>query len=430
MSISGVTPGDASSFTEKYLQVVDAWLRFFLEKKLDKDLDKNQELLEDNPQNLNQDTESQDIEIRVNDKLVYGKYENQLVVSLTPDIIEQLEQLQNTPIGERVDNFKDLVLKIDGQILLQSNNEGEVLINSFQEKLISQPEQPESCFDTVTSSLNELPEGDLKTYLSAQIAEIREQHQQQIQLQQQQFETIIKQRVQESNNPNWWQEVKNNISHIWDEFRERLQLHSAASTLKKVFSQNTIPGSNVYYAAEYTINKQGSSYQLNNIGGQPILKFHDTPLGIRLAKENQSLDAHKKQELITLCTQVNSGKSITGALSPVGQQESEQFSRIEKITKALSDYAKRQGNTVSVDGQFSYKWKASPDGRVLITAKDGRGALLAFGNGLQKSRMNERDLAYFEQILPRLAAETSLTQIPQHQTSNKKSDKQLHLSLG
>ena len=205
-----------------------------------------------------------------------------------------------------------------------------------------------------------------------------------------------------------------------------MQLHSAASTLKKVFSQNTVPGSNVYYAAEYTINKQGSSYQLNNIDGQPILKFHDIPLGIRLAKENQPLDAHQKQELIALCTQVNSGKSMTGALSPVGQQESEQFSRIEKITKALSEYAKRQGNTVSVDGQFSYKWKASPDGRVLITAKDGRGALLAFGKGLQKSRMNERDLAYFEQILPRLTAETSFTQQPQQ---TNKSDKQLHLSL-
>ena len=63
MSISGVTPGDASSFAEKYLQVVDAWLRLFLEKKLDKDLDKNQVSgLEDDVQNLNQETESQDIE--------------------------------------------------------------------------------------------------------------------------------------------------------------------------------------------------------------------------------------------------------------------------------------------------------------------------------------------------------------------------------
>ncbi|GJD22699.1 hypothetical protein RIVM261_076550 [Rivularia sp. IAM M-261] len=427
MSISGVTPGDASSFAEKYLQVVDAWLRLFLEKKLDKDLDKNQvSALEDDVQNLNQETESQDIEIRINDKLVYGRYENKLVVTLTPDIIEQLEQLQNTPIGERVDNYKDLVLKVDGQILLQSNSEGEVLVNSFQEEVTSQQEQSESVFDTVTASVNQLSDGNLKTYLSAQLDEMRELHQQQLQLQQQQFEAIIKQRVQESSNSNWWQEAKNNISHIWDELRERLQLHSAASTLKKVFSQNTVPGSNVYYAAEYTINKQGSSYQLNNINGQRLLEFRDTPLGIRLAKENQPLNTHQKQELIALCAQVNSGKSTTGALSPVGQQESEQFSRIEKITKALSDYAKRQGNTVSVDGQFSYKWKASPDGRVLITAKDGRGALLAFGKGLQKSRMSERDLAYFEQILPRLTAETSFTQ--QTQQTNK-SDKQLHLSL-
>ena len=43
-----------------------------------------------------------------------------------------------------------------------------------------------------------------------------------------------------------------------------------------------------------------------------------------------------------------------------------------------------------------------PDGNVIIHAKDVRGKLLEKVGGQLKSNMSERDLIYFEQMLPKL----------------------------
>ncbi|WP_414588925.1 hypothetical protein [Scytonema sp. PCC 10023] len=458
MSISGVTPGDSSSFTQQYLQVVEAWLREFLDKQKESE-------------NIPKDKNLQQVEIRVGNKLVYGMVGDKFVASLTPEIIEQLGLLQNTPVGETLSGVKSLTLKVDEKVVMQSDRNGKVVVNEYFKKdlelageqplpsqknsddfqpekvfepreelaelpikvaLTNQPSQlpqqeQESNFTSISAgsdslttppsyeninsgieSVNEavdvLPEGELKAYLMAQISEMRQLHQQQLALQQRQFEELIQQRLQEQNNPNWWQSCRDTVGQVWNEFRERARIRETAAALKQVFTSHAVPGSNVYYAVGYTMTRSGKSYQLQDDSGKSILQFQDTSFGVRLAKDSAPLNEHHKKELTALCEQVRSGERLKGAFSPVGARESEEFSRVQKISQALSDYAKRQGKTVSVDGQFSYKWKAAPDGRVLIAAKDGRGALLAVGKGLQQCRMSERDLAYFEQMLPKLEA--------------------------
>ncbi|MBW4595410.1 MAG: hypothetical protein KME46_21520 [Brasilonema angustatum HA4187-MV1] len=453
MSISGVSPGDSSSFTEQYLQVIEAWLRKFLDKQREQN-------------NVNKDNNLQ-VEIRVDNKLVYGRVDNQLVASLTPDIVKKLGQIQNTSVGDKVDGVQSSTLKVDGKVVLQSEADGSVVVNEYLkkdlelageqiftkeeifdnsklEKLVEQLEEQaelpikvvlphqlsqqiqqeqeshltptdkntNSGMKRVSEAVDVLPEGELKAYLMAQISEMRQLHQQQLALQQRQFEELIQQRLQEPNNPSWWQSCRNTASQIWNEFRERLHTREAAAALKQVFTSHAVPGSNVYHAVGYTITRSGRSYQLQDASGKSILQFQDTPFGVRLPKNSPVVDERHKKELTALCEQVCSGEHLRGAFSPVGARESEEFSRIQKITRSLSDYAKRQGKTVSIDGQFSYKWRAAPDGRVLIAAKDGRGALLAVGNGLQQCRMSERDLAYFEQILPKLEAVQSSIQSP------------------
>jgi hypothetical protein len=63
-----------------------------------------------------------------------------------------------------------------------------------------------------------------------------------------------------------------------------------------------------------------------------------------------------------------------------------------------------QQKEVTIDGAFSYKWQANPNGDVQIKAKDRRGNLLEKTGGSVKSNMSDRDLVYFEQILPKLQA--------------------------
>ncbi|NMG10440.1 hypothetical protein [Brasilonema sp. UFV-L1] len=464
MSISSVSPGDASSFTQQYLQVVEAWLSGFLEQQK-----KSEEILKDK--------KLQQVEIKVGDKVVYGMVGNKFVAALTPEIIEQLGQLQNTPVGETVSGMNNsLTLKVDDKVVLQADRDGKVIVNEYfkkdleltreqslpnqtnsnnsqSEKVFEQEELAElpikvalsnqppqqlqqeqepnltsisaesdssttpTSYENVNSgikSVNEavgvLPESELKTYLMTQISEMRQLHQQQLALQQRQFEELIQQRLQEQNNPNWWQSCRDTVGQLWNEFRERSRIRETAAAIKQVFTSHAVPGSNVYHAVGYTITCSGKSYQLQDDSGKSILQFQNTPFGVRLSKDSSSLEEHHKKELTVLCEQVRSGERLRGAFSPVGVKESEEFARIQKITLALSDYAKRQGKTVSIDGQFSYKWKAAPDGRVLIAAKDGRGALLAVGNGLQQCRMSERDFAYFEQILPKLEAVQSSIQ--------------------
>jgi hypothetical protein len=92
------------------------------------------------------------------------------------------------------------------------------------------------------------------------------------------------------------------------------------------------------------------------------------------------------------------------SFAPVGKQEAEYFARVERITNALVQYAVIQQKEVVIDGAFSYRWQANPDGNVIIEAKDGRGNLFEKAGGKVKSNMNERDLVYFEQIMPKLQA--------------------------
>ncbi|MGB3642706.1 MAG: hypothetical protein WBA39_34745 [Rivularia sp. (in: cyanobacteria)] len=111
---------------------------------------------------------------------------------------------------------------------------------------------------------------------------------------------------------------------------------------------------------------------------------------------------HKFKTLVHYNILGKKNESLPTTFTPVGKQEAEYFSRVETVTSALVQYAIAQQKEVEIDGVFSYKWTASPEGRVHIEAKDGRGVLLEKDGGKLKSNMSQKDLTYFEQILPKL----------------------------
>jgi hypothetical protein len=97
-----------------------------------------------------------------------------------------------------------------------------------------------------------------------------------------------------------------------------------------------------------------------------------------------------------------------GAFTPQSVYEGEYLQRVNCITQALTQYASSQPNgSARVEGKFSYKWRATADGKVRIDAKDGRGPLLAKVGGQLCCRMDETDLEHFEQMLPAIGRQAS-----------------------
>ncbi|NJO64599.1 MAG: hypothetical protein HC836_42600, partial [Richelia sp. RM2_1_2] len=134
--------------------------------------------------------------------------------------------------------------------------------------------------------------------------------------------------------------------------------------------------------------------------GKQIMQFRSTPLGVKVEQGN--LDSIHVQDINNLHHSLKKNEPLPTTFTPIGKQEAEYFARVERVTNALVQYSIAQNKEVEIDGVFSYKWRASPEGNVHIGAKDGRGMLLEKNGGKLTSNMSQRDLIYFEQILPKL----------------------------
>lgn len=526
--MSGVSPisaGESGSFTEQYLRLIEDWLREFVDKN------KQQQDADNQPK----------IEITVKERIVYGQGVN----DLSPSILEQLGQLQNTPVGGVVESAVSMRVKLDGKVVLESDESGKVITNSFfdqfrdnktaqtitdkyaldnpfvneeelpdeypdldnpfvnEEKLpdeypdldnlfpnnelpdkytylnnhflndelkskdnqivngerepnlekiipkkldssvaypIPQPQlqtQPVQQTPVVTetggvrvkTALEALPDSSLKQLLTTQLNQMQELQRSQLQNQQRQFDELIKARFQQPQNTKWWQQAARSVANTsqtaWASLVKRSRDVKAAAAIKTLFDKSTSPGTTAYHTADYTIARSGQSYTLSDKSGKTLMQFNASPMGVRVSPSNQ-LTTSMHQDLKQLRTSQSRGEEPGGAFARVGKIETEYFARVNAITTALSQYAQKQGTNVQVDGQFSYKWKATPDGKVRIDAKDGRGSLLIKAEGQMRTRMSERDLAYFEQMLPVIQQSTpqrqsQLSQIP----SQKQSQKQL-----
>ena len=455
--MSGVSPisaGESGSFTEQYLRLIEDWLREFV--------DKNQQ---------QQDADNKpEIEITVGNRLVYGQGVN----DLSPSILERLGQLQNTPVGGVVESAVSMRIKLDGKVVLESDESGKVITNSFYEQLRDNktaqkitekyaldnpfvneelpdeyadlnnpfvneelqaennqivngeqesnlrkviPQQPDSSVTypippqpqlqpvqqtpvvtetggaRVKTALEALPDSSLKQLLTAQLSQMQELQRSQLQNQQRQFDELIKARFTEPKNTNWWQQAARSVAKTaqtaWGSLVRQSRDVKAAVAIKTLFDKSTLPGATAYHTTGYTIARSGQFYTLSDKSDKTLMQFDASPIGVRVSPSNQ-LTTSAHQDLKQLRTSQNRGEEPSGAFARVGKKETEYFARVNAITTALSQYAQRQGTNVQVDGQFSYKWKATPDGKVRIDAKDGRGSLLLKAEGRADENSHER----------------------------------------
>ncbi len=432
-NIFTVNESDATAMQQRYEQLIEVLLKAALD--------------------VEQNSDKQGLKIFDGDKLVYGRDENQFrdEVSgfsgklLNPQLIAQLQELRSSSIGEVVDGAANKRIELDGKVLLQSDSEGKVIVNSFLEQeavkdkipqnleywenlgninQINQPElsppseqpsytksHPVPGSTRVTESLQLLEDSPLKTLLSSEVEQLKAEVKA-LQQERNLYQELVEQRLKQPQNTSWWQQIVNNTSTVVssvtsavkigiNEFKENSKQHQFAASIKNLFQLQTQPGENQYQTGDYEISRIGSHYEVKDSATDKLLmQFRDTNLGVKVEKSDLvNVDI---QDINSLQKSLQKKEPIPASFAPVGKQEAEYFARVEKVTNVLVEYAAVQQRDVEIDGRFSYKWKASPDGNVQIEAKDGRGSLLEKTGGQLTSNMNERDLIYFEQILPKL----------------------------
>ena len=430
-NIFTVNEGDATAMQQRYEQLIEVLLKAVLD--------------------VEQNSDKQGLKIFDRDKLVYGRDENQFrdEVSgfsgelLNPQLITQLQELRSAPVGEVVDGAANKRIELDGKVLLQSDSEGKVIVNSFLEQevvtdkkldnlefwenlgnnnqftqpelsplepnYINSPTVPGST--RVTESLQLLEDSPLKTLLSTEVEQLKAEVKA-LQQERNLYQELIEQRLKQPQNTSWWQQIVNNTSTVVSsvtsavkigvrEFKENSKQHQFAASIKNLFQLQTQPGENQYQAGDYQISRNGSHYEVkDSVTDKLLIQFRETNLGVKVEKSD--LTNVDIQDISSLQKSLQKNQPIPASFAPVGKQEAEYFARVERVTNALMEYATAQQRDVEIDGRFSYKWKATTDGNVQIEAKDGRGILLEKTGGQLTSNMNERDLIYFEQILPKL----------------------------
>ncbi|PAX52371.1 hypothetical protein [Brunnivagina elsteri] len=433
-----VDSGDANSMQQYYEQVIEVLLRALLDAKLD--------------------NSKQGLKIFDDNKLVYGQDSNYVKDEisglsgqlLNPQLITQLQQLRSTPVGEVVEGAINKRVELDGKVVLHSNEDGRVIVNELLEQEVIRDVKQEqvkelSNLETrngsdkiiypefpaiennqikntktqvpgstrVAESLKVLEDSPLKALLSAEV----EQLQSEIKALQQErnlYQELIQQRLQQPQNTSWWQELKNKASIVITSFTSAVKIgiseyqanstqHQFAASIKNLFHLQTQARDSQYQASDYQISRNGSLYEIKESAtNKQIMQFRSTPLGLKVEKSN--LESNHINDFTTLQTSLQQNETVPASFAPVGNQEAEYFARVDKITSALLGYAAKQQKDVTIDGVFSYKWQANPDGNVIIEAKDGRGKLLEKAGGKVTSNMSDRDLVYFEQIIPKLQA--------------------------
>ncbi|NEQ64371.1 MAG: hypothetical protein F6K21_02510 [Symploca sp. SIO2D2] len=419
--VTPVSEAHASAFQQMYQQIFEAWLR----QSLGNDKDWNRHKDKD-------DSQEQKSEIRITDgdKLVYGREGEKFVNELTPELIGQLGVMKETPVGEQVPGAASLKLEVEGKVVLQSDSEGKIVVNSLLERqgvvsdqresdvkdvetqrqentgTVKPPHVRSGGLEAVQRSLHELNDSPLKQFLQGYVNEMQTLQQQSAQ-HQQQIAELVRGRVEQPKELNWWQRMTGKAGQAVSALREQLGNIKAASSLKTLFHSQVEPSGRTYQAAGYTIARQGRSYTLSDAQGNPLMQFRSTPMGVRVEGDVQ-LKPEQYQEIALVREQLAQGEQPQGQFQPLGAQDANYFARVNRIAQALTQYAASTGQKkVQVDGELSYRWVATADGKARIDAKDGRGPLFVKAGGQFLSRMSERDLVHFEQALPVLQSKSA-----------------------
>jgi len=273
-----------------------------------------------------------------------------------------------------------------------------------------------SGIDAVQEALGEMKEGSLKSLLQGMTTDMQATGAQQ--LLNPAMDTLLSERTQDKTNPQWWQQLGNKLDSMVTRVRENFTQHRAASTLKDLANRMALQPGDSFEGADYNLSRVGKDYTLTDKQGNELMKFQSSPLGVKVDKSLPALDDSHFRKTEQLRLEFKEGRSPDGSFMSQGAAEAKNIKRINTITQALFQYAAAQGGKASVEGKFNYSFEASSSGSAIIRDSEGK-ALLAVGGGHMRSRMSEKDLQHFEQMLPALGGTQKMQQQPVAATSGK-----------
>lgn len=324
--------------------------------------------------------------------------QEEVLVELVSDLVEGLpdEKVQTEPESEpELQDELDEFFSIDLDAFTPIPEETiEVPLVQNQEEV-----SEKTGLDCVEDAIEQLKDGSLKTVLTLATQELRmEVAEQQLNPE---LDQLMKVRTQASQDPSWWNRLSSEVEEMLVVVRDTFVGNRAASTLKQFADKLDLQSGQTFEGAEYNLSRKGNNYTLTDKQGNELLKFKSSILGVKVDKSLPGLDDTHFRKIEVLRKDLTRGNQPQGAFVSQAKAEAQYLKRVGAITSALSHYAAQRGGTAKVEGRFSYDWEATSTGKVMIKNKQGD-VLLACGQGHMKSRMSEKDLQHFEEMLPNL----------------------------
>ncbi len=262
-------------------------------------------------------------------------------------------------------------------------------------------QKPIDGLNAAKASVNALPSSPTKDAMLGMVVDMQASLQQQEKNPDLEMEAFALRRKLEPQNQQWWQKVSSTLFASLGNVRDRYTQWRAATTLNKLAQSQALQSGESYEAADYTLSRQGDRYTLSDKEGNTKMRFESTILGVKVDKTLPPVSAGDFAKTQQLRADLEAGKEPSGAFTQQAVHEGRYVSRVNQIIKALSTYAASQGGNAKVEGKLSYDFRSNSKGSVIITDKQGN-VLLAAGNGHMRSRMEEKDLAHFEKMIPAL----------------------------
>lgn len=273
----------------------------------------------------------------------------------------------------------------------------------------SQDDKPRDGLSAIASALEALPQSPTKEAMVGLVATMQQAKQEQDKAPNPEMEAFVARRKEEPQNQQWWQKVSSTLESTFTSVRDSFQNWRAATTLNKLAQTQTLQSGESYEAAGFNLSREGNSYTLSDKEGNPKMRFESTVLGVKVDKSLPPLSAGDFAKTQQLRADLDADKAPSGAFTQQAIHEGQYLGRVNNIVRALSEYAKSQGGNARVDGKLSYDFRSNAQGAVMISDKEGN-VLLAAGNGHMRTRMDEKDLAHFEKMIPALSQSNSRTQ--------------------
>lgn len=324
------------------------------------------------------------------------------LVEMIVPIIEAMPTVVEEP-AQSLQKEDDLFFELSETLTLQSEpteleekRSTEVRIPT-QDTSVQLPQK--SGLDAVQSALGEMKEGSLKSLLQGVATDMQATTVQQPP--NPALATLLSERSQEPSNTQWWQKLSTKVERMVTAVQENFTQHRAASTLKDLANRMALQPGDSFEGADYHLSRQGKDYILTDKQGHELMKFQSSPLGVRVDPSLPVLDDSHFRKTEQLRLDFKEGRPPGGSFMSQGAAEANHLQRIHTITQALSQYAAVQGGKAKVEGTFNYRFEANSSGSAIIRDQEGK-TLLAVRQGEMRSRMSEKDLQHFEQMLPAL----------------------------